>query len=61
MIELDDLERLTLPLDIASGDAVDRAYAALEVVVQATDNWQSTGDERDALAIAAARQIERVT
>ena len=63
MIELDELERLTLPLDTASGDAVDRAYAALEVVVQATGDRQPTDDERDALttiAIAAARQIERI-
>jgi uncharacterized protein (TIGR02444 family) len=64
MIELDELDRLTLPLDTASGDAVDRARAALQVVVQATGNRQPTNDERGALttiAIAAARHIERIT
>lgn len=64
LIELDELESLILTLGTAAGDAADRARAALEVVVQATENREPTDDERDAvstIAVAAARQIERVT
>jgi uncharacterized protein (TIGR02444 family) len=64
LIELDELERLPIPLDTASGDTIDRTRAALDVVVQAMANRDPADDERDALstiAIAAARLSETIT
>jgi uncharacterized protein (TIGR02444 family) len=64
LIELDELDRLALPSDPASGAALDRARAALQVVVLATACREPANDERAALttiATAAARLVETVS
>jgi uncharacterized protein (TIGR02444 family) len=63
LIELDELDRLALPLDAASGDARDRARAALEVVLRAHTGRQPDTAESAALttiAVAAANETRRI-